>query len=208
MPRLPSRPVSGNLVVDDVQTFWEKVKNVFRHYDPKKQYRVLIQAVPELLGSAELYVQFEETVEEFADRSAPLNASNNHCEGEREHGPFTFSVQGGPEWNIVRVRPAGAVSHPGNQQRSVNGPFDLTPKGFRFMAKLKNGGDCGPYRPLSSDRFWVDARARGEMCFGAKADLLRCRSRRTKPWAYSSGVKTLPFRFQIDLPPLSYRPSD
>lgn len=152
-------PVSGNLVVDDVETFWAKVKNVFRHYDPKKQYRVLVQAVPEVLGTAELYTQFEETVEEFADRSAPLNASNNHCEGEREHGPFTFSVQGGPEWSIVPGSARWGGESTGNQQRSVNGPFDLTPKGFRFMAKLKNGGDCGPYRPFSSDRLWVDARA-------------------------------------------------
>lgn len=152
-------PISGNLVVDDVETFWAKAKSMFRHYDPKKQYRVLVQTVPEVLGMANLYTQHEEAGEEFADRSAPLNASNNHCEGEHEHGPFTYSVQGGSDWSIVPGSARWGGETTGNEQRSVSGPLDLTPKGFRFMAKLKNGGDCGPYRPFSSDRLWVDARA-------------------------------------------------
>lgn len=152
-------PVTGNLVVDDVETFWAKAKNVFRHYDPKKQYRVLVQGVPEVLGVATLYTQHEEIEEEFSDRSAPLNASNNHCQNETEHGPFTYSVQGGPDWSIVPGSARWGGESSGNQQRSVSGPLDLTSKGFRFMAKLKNGGDCGPYKPFSSDRLWVDARA-------------------------------------------------
>jgi ABC-type multidrug transport system fused ATPase/permease subunit len=135
-------PLSGALIVGDVKSFWQKLKKLFRYYREEKRYQLLIQVVPQNLGTYTLHTINEQDIEERAERSAPISAANDHCQGERTHGPFTFSVLGGPEWSIVpgSVRWGGETS--GNRGRDLQGPFDVTPKGFRYMVKLQNGGSC------------------------------------------------------------------
>ncbi|WP_296953027.1 hypothetical protein [uncultured Massilia sp.] len=151
------RNVTGSLVVADRKEFWERVKHVFRNYEAKKNYRSLVVAVPPKLGDYALEVGYASDTQEPRAASAPFESGNPHCVGQRDYS-LNYAVQNGPAYTIL----PGSVTFTatsGNGERSMAGPLDFTPKGFRMQATLKNGGDCGPRLPFSSSRAWYDARA-------------------------------------------------
>ena len=149
--------VGGSLVVADYKEFWMKVRQVFRSYEPVKNYRSLVVAVPPKLGIYTLEVGYQVQSPLSKPASAPFESGNPHCTGEQSHSR-NFSAQNGPGFTIV----PGSVTfqeNSGNQQRSMAGPLDFTPSGFRMQSTLRNGGICCPYIPLTSTHACFDARA-------------------------------------------------
>ncbi|MGQ3050925.1 MAG: hypothetical protein ACT6S0_03995 [Roseateles sp.] len=150
--------VAGSLVVADRKEFWERIKNVFRDYEPKKNYRSLVIAVPPTLGTYTLEVGYATDAQQTKPASAVFDSGNPHCTGQRDYS-LNYSVQHGPGYSIV----PGSVSFhetSGNAERSMAGPLDFTPAGFRMQSTLKNKGDCGPTIPFSGGKkAFYDARA-------------------------------------------------
>lgn len=152
--------VPGTLIVQDYEGFWDKFKNVFRNYAHTKTYQLALFAVPQKLGDVRVSATYTAHVPQYADRSAPMAAGNDHCVGTRRYGPFNFSVQGGPGWTIVpgSIKDAGESS--GNGGRSIDGPLNVTPNGFQYWINLTNSGSCGPDQPWPlHGKTWYDARA-------------------------------------------------
>jgi hypothetical protein len=135
-------PRIGSLVVRDYEDFWRKLKAQFADYAPQKTFSVLVMAAPPKMGDFRVEATYKVYEQQFAEQSGQIEARNQHCEGGREHGPYNFSVLGGPEWSIVggSIRAGGEMT--GNQERDLRGPFDVTSQGFRYMVWLRNGGQC------------------------------------------------------------------
>jgi hypothetical protein len=151
------RNVTGSLTVADYKEFWERIKGVFRHYDPKKIYRSLVVAVPPKIGTYSLEVNYNTQTQTTIASSAPFDSGNPHCTGQRDYSNI-YSVQHGAGYSIVPGSITFAESS-GNAERSMAGPLDFTPAGFRMQSTIKNSGSCGPDLPFGAGRSWYDARA-------------------------------------------------
>lgn len=150
--------IGGSLVVADRKEFWERIRHVFRHYEPKKNYRTLAVAVPPTLGTYTLEVGYSADTQQTKPANGRFDSGNPHCTGQRNYS-LNYSVQHGAGHSIV----PGSVSFhetTGNGERSMAGPLDFTPAGFRMQSTIKNSGDCGPEIPFSGGkRAFYDARA-------------------------------------------------
>lgn len=107
-----------------------------------KKYQILTYVIPEVMGSFSLLGIVDEDVEINEDVTRVMEASNEHCDGERTHGPFRFSPKAGWKMRPQTVRVGDEFS--GNRERSYQGPFELTETGFYYNIKLQNGGSCSP----------------------------------------------------------------
>lgn len=149
--------VAGSLVVADRKEFWEGLRSVFRNYEPKKNYRSLVVAVPPILGTYILEVGYANDLQQPKPVSAVFHSGNRHCQ-EQSNYSLNYSVQNGPGYSII----PGSVSFTetsGNGDRSITGPLDFSPNGFRMQSTLKNSGDCGPKIPFTDRRIFYDGRA-------------------------------------------------
>jgi len=149
--------VVGSLVIADRKELWERVKNVFRNYEPRKNYRSLVVGVPPILGTYTMELGYPVTTPQTKPASAVFDSGNPHCTGQRDHS-LNYTVQNGPGYSIVPGSVAFAETS-GNGEHSMAGPLDFTPAGFRMQSTLKNVGDCGPTIPLTDRRVFYDARA-------------------------------------------------
>lgn len=145
--------VVADLAVPIPKGFWDTV--LFRR-PPDKRYQIPIVVMPPRMGRYTVSANYIEDEREEQARTGLINANNSHCQGEREHGPFRFSTTTGWQIDPASIRTG---DRSGNQQRSSTGPHDVSGTGFYYLARLRNGGDCGPKVPFTNRRAWVDARA-------------------------------------------------
>lgn len=132
----------GNLDVSLYRGFWDKLGGIFKEKEKFKKYSVALNFIPPSLGDYSVKATHQVKALENAERSGVVDAGNQHCQGERRHGPFTFTVIGGPEWSIVPGSIRVGKEIEGNKARSLDGPLEVTNKGFLFYSNLKNSGDC------------------------------------------------------------------
>jgi len=125
--------------------------------EPTKAYKLLVYVVPRTLGTYRVEGVVEEDYTVSEERSGVVDANNQHCWGERRHGPFRFTPREG--WKIDSASIHEGGEHSGNGGRSLNGPLEVAESGFVYYANLKNSGDCGPRLPFSDRRAYYDGRA-------------------------------------------------
>lgn len=123
---------------------------------PVKTYRLLVHVVPRSLGTYRVEGVADEDYDVTEEQSGVVDASNDHCWGERRHGPFRFTPRVG--WRVTASSIHEGVEHSGSGQRSLDGPLDVTESGFLYFMKLQNSGSCGPKLPFTNRRAFYDAR--------------------------------------------------
>ncbi|MCY1649165.1 hypothetical protein OVA11_19510 [Caulobacter sp. SL161] len=105
-----------------------------------KKYHLATVVAPAKLGTYTIEGAYDTTVRETQPRDGRIEASNEHCQGERVHGPFRFSAT--PGWSVDPASIREGTVHGTNRQASIEGPHEVAFSGFYYNAKLKNGGEC------------------------------------------------------------------
>lgn len=154
------QPVSATLEMEIARPWYTALWGSLTGSKPRtKKYQLLSYVVPPTLGSFALQGVAQSEATESEQITDKVEASNEHCQGERRHGPFRFTPRAG--WRIVResIREGDEIS--GNRDRSLDGPLEVSESGFVYYANLQNGGSCSPsiFGLRSKDaRAWITKR--------------------------------------------------
>lgn len=133
--------VTANLAMDVEQPWYSQMWSAMTHTPPPvKTYRLLVHVVPTTLGAYRIEGLADEDFDVTEEQTGVIDASNQHCWGERRHGPFRFTPRTG--WRVNPSSIHEGAEHFGNRQRNLDGPLEVTESGFIYFVSLKNGGHC------------------------------------------------------------------